>query len=184
MSAQAATHVGETRYPTLFSPLDLGHTSIKNRILMGSMHTGLEEAEDGFNRMAAYFAERATGGVGMIITGGIYPNREGGMGTKLSTAEEAVQHKMVTDAVHNAAPDTKICMQILHTGRYAMNENPIAPSAVQAPINMFKPKAATEDEIEQQIEGSLEDVERDFVVSFQGRAIKPPHRSLPVPRPN
>ncbi|MEN8722359.1 MAG: NADPH-dependent 2,4-dienoyl-CoA reductase [Alphaproteobacteria bacterium] len=151
MSAQAATHVGETRYPTLFSPLDLGHTSIKNRILMGSMHTGLEEAEDGFNRMAAYFAERAAGGVGMIITGGISPNREGGMGTKLSTAEEAVQHKIVTDAVHNAAPDTKICMQILHTGPLAGHEGCVAPSPVRSPIARHVPHELDAAGIEKQL---------------------------------
>ena len=94
--------IGEDRYPHLFSPLDLGFTTIKNRAIMGSMHTGLEEAENGFERMAAYFAERARGGVGMIITGGISPNEEGGHGAKLATAEEAAQHRIVTEAVHSA----------------------------------------------------------------------------------
>ena len=83
--------IGNDRYPHLFSPLDLGFTTIKNRAIMGSMHTGLEEAENGFERMAAYFTERARGGVGMIITGGISPNEEGGHGAKLATAEEAAQ---------------------------------------------------------------------------------------------
>ena len=87
------------RYPLLFSPLDLGFTRIRNRALMGSMHTGLEEADGGFERMAAYFAERARGGVGMIITGGIPPNEEAGLGTKLSTPQEAGQHRIITEAV-------------------------------------------------------------------------------------
>ena len=91
---------GIDRYPHLFSPLDLGFTSIKNRAIMGSMHTGLEEAENGFERMAAYFAERARGGVGMIITGGISPNSEGGIGARLATAEEVAQHRIITEAVH------------------------------------------------------------------------------------
>ena len=91
------------RYPLLFSPLDLGFTVLKNRALMGSMHTGLEEAENGFARMAAFFAERARGGVGMIITGGISPNAEGGDGAKLAAPEEAAQHRVVTEAVHGAS---------------------------------------------------------------------------------
>ena len=111
--------IGELRYPHLFSPLDLGFTTIKNRAIMGSMHTGLEEAENGFERMAAYFVERARGGVGMIITGGISPNEEGGSGAKLATAKEAQQHRLITEAVHGAAPDVKICMQILHAGPLA-----------------------------------------------------------------
>ncbi|MEY2883059.1 MAG: 2,4-dienoyl-CoA reductase, partial [Pseudomonadota bacterium] len=104
---------GQTRYPHVFRPLDLGFTQLKNRILMGSMHTGLEDIPGGFVRQAAYFAERARGGVGMIITGGIMPNFEGGGGTKLSTPEEAADHRIVTEAVHAADPDVKICMQIL-----------------------------------------------------------------------
>ena len=92
---------GIDRYPHLFSPLDLGFTSIKNRAIMGSMHTGLEESENGFERMAAYFAERARGGVGMIITGGISPNAEGGFGARLQTAQEAAQQEA---AQQEAAP--------------------------------------------------------------------------------
>ena len=118
-----------TRYPHLFSPLDLGFTRLKNRVLMGSMHTGLEEAEDGFPRMAAYYAERVRGGVGMIITGGIPPNEEGGFGAKLSTPEEADQHRLITDAVHAADADVKICMQILHMGALAPN-----PACVNAKL--------------------------------------------------
>ncbi len=110
-----------TRYPHLFTPLDLGFTRLKNRVLMGSMHTGLEEAEGGFERLAAYYAERVRGGVGMIITGGIPPNEEAGFGAKLSTPEEADQHRLITDAVHAADADVKICMQILHMGALAHN---------------------------------------------------------------
>ena len=139
-------------YPHLLKPLDLGFTTLKNRCLMGSMHTGLEEAEDGIERMAAYFSERARGGVALIVTGGFGPNHRAATHehTKaLKTDEDAKEHRIITDAVHQA--DGKICMQILHTGRYAFNENPIAPSAIQAPISPFKPQAATEEEIEQQI---------------------------------
>ncbi len=142
-----------TPYPHLLEPLDLGFTQLKNRVLMGSMHTGLEEVENGHQRMAAFFAERARGGVGLIVTGGFGPNKRAATheNTRMLWSEEdCADHRIITDAVHEAGG--KICMQILHTGRYAFNENPIAPSAVQAPINPFKPKAATEEEIEQQIE--------------------------------
>ncbi len=141
---------GIERYPTLFSPLDLGFTQIKNRSIMGSMHTGLEEAEGGFERLAAYFTERAKAGVGMIITGGISPNEEGG-GSKLSTAEEADQHRIVTEAVHTAAPDVKICMQILHAGPLAATAKAVAPSAVKSRISPVTPNALDEDGIEQQL---------------------------------
>ena len=143
---------GTARYPHIFSPLDLGHVTLKNRILMGSMHTGLEEAESGFERMAAYYAERARGGVGMIITGGIYPNREAGRGSKLSTPVEAEQHRLITTAVHAADPDVKICLQILHTGALARNPDCVAPSAVKSRIGSHTPNALTEDGIEKQIE--------------------------------
>lgn len=140
-------------FPKLFEPLDLGFTTLKNRVLMGSMHTGLEEVPNGHERMAAFFAERARGGVGLIVTGGFGPNKRAATHehTKMLWSEEDCKdHQIITEAVHEAG--SKICMQILHTGRYAFNENPIAPSSIQAPINPFKPKAATEDEIEQQIE--------------------------------
>lgn len=140
-------------YPNMLAPLDLGFTTLKNRVLMGSMHTGLEEAPNGHERMAAFFAERARGGVGLIVTGGFGPNKRAATHehTKMLWSEEdCADHQIITSAVHEAGG--KICMQILHTGRYAFNENPIAPSAIQAPINPFKPQAATEEEIEQQIE--------------------------------
>ena len=124
----SATAPGAARYPHIFTPLDLGFTRLKNRILMGSMHTGLEEAPDGFERMAAYYAERARSGVGMVITGGIYPNSEAGRGSKLSTPAEADQHRKITTAVHAADPDVKIVMQILHTGPLARAPDCVAPS--------------------------------------------------------
>ena len=139
------------RYPLLFSPLDLGFTCLKNRAIMGSMHTGLEEAPNGFARMAAYFAERARGGVGMIITGGIPPNSEGGSGAKLSTPEEAERHRSVTKAVHAADPEVKICMQILHMGALARNPECVAPSAIKSRIAAFKPRELDAAGIEKQL---------------------------------
>lgn len=142
-----------SQYPNLLQPLDLGFTTLKNRVLMGSMHLGLEEAPNGFERMAAFYAERARGGVGLIVTGGIGPNQQAAVhahAALMATAEDVENHRQVTDAVH--AEGGKICMQILHTGRYAYNPQPLAPSALQAPINPFQPHAVTVDEIEQQIE--------------------------------
>ncbi|WP_415904429.1 FAD-dependent oxidoreductase [Neptuniibacter sp. QD48_55] len=142
-----------TPYPHLLQPLDLGFTTLKNRVLMGSMHLGLEEAPNGFERMAAFYAERARGGVALIVTGGIGPNKEGavhGHAAQLATAEDVDNHRLVTDAVHKE--DGKICMQILHTGRYAYNPQPVAPSAIQAPINPFPPKELSESDIENQIQ--------------------------------
>ncbi|WP_017938393.1 NADPH-dependent 2,4-dienoyl-CoA reductase [Zestomonas thermotolerans] len=140
-------------YPHLLAPLDLGFTTLKNRTLMGSMHTGLEERPGGFERMAAYFAERARGGVGLMVTGGIGPNEEGSVyagAAKLTTEEEAEKHRIVTRAVHEA--DGKICMQILHAGRYAYSPKSVAPSAIQAPINPFKPRELDEEGIQKQID--------------------------------
>lgn len=140
-------------YPHLLAPLDLGFTTLRNRTLMGSMHTGLEEKPGGFERMAVYFAERARGGVGLMVTGGIAPNAEGGVysgAAKLSTPGEAANHRIVTKAVHEAGG--KICMQILHAGRYAYSPKQVAPSAIQAPINPFKPRELDEEGIEKQIQ--------------------------------
>ena len=142
----------QTLYPHLLAPLDLGFTTLRNRTLMGSMHTGLEERPNGFNRQAAYFAERARGGAGLIVTGGIGPNEEGCVAqgaAKMTTPEEAAQHKVITDAVH--AEGGKICMQILHAGRYAYSPKQVSASAVQAPINPFTPKELDEEGIEKQI---------------------------------
>lgn len=140
-------------YPHLLQPLDLGFTTLKNRVLMGSMHLGLEEAPNGFERMAAFYAERARGGVALIVTGGIGPNKEGavhGHAAQMASTEDVDNHRLVTDAVHKE--DGKICMQILHTGRYAYNPQPVAPSAIQAPINPFPPKELSDSDIETQIE--------------------------------
>ena len=145
--------MGHIKYPHLLAPLDLGFTQLKNRVLMGSMHTGLEEASGGFQRMAAYYAERAKGGAALMVTGGISPNVAGCLAdtaAKLTTEEEARQHRLVTRAVHEA--DGKIALQILHTGRYAFHENLVGPSAIKAPINYFKPHPLAEEEIEEQIQ--------------------------------
>jgi len=142
----------QTSYPHLLQPLDLGFTQLKNRVLMGSMHLGLEEQKGGFERIAAFYAERARGGVGLIVTGGIAPNPEGAVfqgGAMMVSTEDVEKHRIVTGAVH--AEGGKICMQILHTGRYALNPSLVAPSAIKAPICPFPPEALTEERIEKQI---------------------------------
>ena len=139
-------------YPHLLEPLDLGFTQIKNRVIMGSMHTGLEEAKQGFQRLAAFYAERAKGGVGLIVTGGVSPNKQGLVfagSISLDDESKVADHQIVTQAVHAAG--SKICMQILHTGRYSYGPDSVAPSAIKSPINPFTPKAVSGDEIEQQI---------------------------------
>lgn len=146
--------MANAHFPHLLAPLDLGFTKLRNRVLMGSMHTGLEERPQGFERQAAYFKARAEGGVGLIVTGGIGPNTEGvGVqgGAILVNEKEVAQHKIVTDAVHEVE-GAIICMQILHTGRYAYNPSLVAPSAIQAPINPFKPKELDEAGIQKQID--------------------------------
>jgi 2,4-dienoyl-CoA reductase (NADPH2) len=142
---------GADKYPLMFSPLDLGFTRLKNRVLMGSMHTGLEDVENGFDRQAAFFAERARGGVGMIITGGIPPNEEAGGGSKLSTPAEAEQHRKVTNAVHAADPDVKIVMQILHTGALAGTPKCVAPSPIRSRIGRYVPNELDAEGIEKQL---------------------------------
>ncbi|MFC8899465.1 FAD-dependent oxidoreductase [Streptomyces cinereoruber] len=142
-----------TPYPHLLSPLDLGFTTLPNRVIMGSMHVGLEEAEHGFERMAAFYAERARGGVGLIVTGGIAPNEAGRPwdgGAKLTTAEEVAEHRGITDAVHREGG--RIAMQILHFGRYAYHPALVAPSALKAPISPFVPNELTDAEVEQTVE--------------------------------
>ncbi|MEV7544322.1 NADPH-dependent 2,4-dienoyl-CoA reductase [Streptomyces sp. NPDC089915] len=140
-------------YPHLLSPLDLGFTTLPNRVIMGSMHTGLEEHQGGFERLAAFYAERAKGGAGLIVTGGIAPNDAGRPfegGSRLTTEEEAAEHRVITDAVH--AEGGKIAMQILHFGRYAYHKDLVAPSAIQAPISPFVPNELTAEEVEQTVE--------------------------------
>ncbi|MDX6020221.1 NADPH-dependent 2,4-dienoyl-CoA reductase [Scandinavium sp. V105_16] len=137
-----------SHYPSLFAPLDLGFTTLKNRVLMGSMHTGLEERPDGTERLAAFYAERARHGVALIVTGGVAPALSGvGMegGAVLNDASQLAHHRPITEAVHKEGG--KIALQILHTGRYSYQPRPVAPSALQAPINRFAPHALTHDEI-------------------------------------
>lgn len=137
-------------YPHLLAPLDLGFTTLKNRVLMGSMHTGLEEHPNGSARLAAFYAERARAGVGLIVTGGISPNQHGVVHAGASIFDHENQiphHKIITDAVHQAGG--KIALQILHTGRYSYQPQPHAPSAIQAPINPYPPIEMTEDMIQQ-----------------------------------
>lgn len=139
-------------YPHLFEPLDLGFTTLKNRVLMGSMHTGLEEAKGGFEKMAAFYAARAKGGVGLIVTGGISPNVRGRLapnGSQISHFWHVNQHKKVTRAVHEAGG--KICLQILHAGRYSYHPLSLAPSAIKAPISPFKPKEMSDRQVERTI---------------------------------
>src|SRR3954470_10433754 len=142
-----------SRYPHLLNPLDLGFTTLPNRVLMGSMHVGLEEAERGFERMAEFYAARARGGVGLIVTGGIAPNDEGRPyegGAKLTTDAEAEQHRAITGAVHREGG--RIAMQILHFGRYAYHQDLVAPSPLQAPISPFPPRELTDAEVERTID--------------------------------
>ena len=144
------------RYKHIFEPLDLGFTTLKNRILMGSMHTGLEEEKNGIDKIAAYYAERAKGGVGLIITGGISPNIQGWTGpfaARMSTRKHAKHHQKITKAVHEQGG--KICMQILHAGRYGYHPFNVAPSKIKSPITPFKPFKLTQSGIKRTI--------RDFV---------------------
>ena len=128
-------------YPHLLAPITVGRTTLRNRVLMGSMHVGLEEQPDGFERMAAFYAERAKGGAGLIVTGGIAPNDEGAPlpgGKTLTSEADVADHRLITDAVH--AEGGRIAMQILHTGRYAYHPQMVAPSPIQAPISRFVPR--------------------------------------------
>ncbi len=138
-------------YPNMLAPLDLGFTTLKNRVLMGSMHTGLEETKD-WNRVAEFYASRARGGVGLMVTGGIGPNLEGSVlpgAAMLTSDEDVANHKIVTDRVHDA--DGKIAMQILHAGRYAYGPKCVAPSAIKSPISPFPPTELDAAGIEKQI---------------------------------
>ncbi|WP_103332746.1 NADPH-dependent 2,4-dienoyl-CoA reductase [Pseudotabrizicola formosa] len=140
-----------TTYPHLLAPLDLGHIRLRNRVLMGSMHTGLEETGD-WDRVAAFYAARAAGGVGLIVTGGMAPNREGGVfpgAAGLFNAADIANHRRVTDAVHAAGG--LIAMQILHAGRYAYGKDCVAPSAIKSPISPFVPQALDAAGLEKQI---------------------------------
>lgn len=143
-------------YPNLLAPLDLGFVTLKNRVLMGSMHTGLEDRAKHFDRLAIYFAERAAGGVGLIVTGGIAPNIAGWVkpfASSLVWPWQVSRHRKVTDAVH--AEDGRICMQILHSGRYGYHPFTVAPAAIKAPINPFKPKALSDRGVRGQIKSFI-----------------------------
>jgi 2,4-dienoyl-CoA reductase (NADPH2) len=143
----------ESGFPHLLAPLDLGFTTLRNRMLMGSMHTGLEDHKKDFPKLAAYFAERAAGEVGLIVTGGIAPGLRGSLmpfPSGLFNRLQVPRHKLVTSAVH--AADGKICMQILHGGRYSYHPMSVAPSAIQSPITPFKPKALSSKGVEKQIQ--------------------------------
>lgn len=158
-----------SNYPHLLAPLDLGFTTLKNRVLMGSMHVGLEEVEGGYDRMAAFYAERAAGGVGLIVTGGISPNDHGVTfhgGSKLDTLEEAEKHKVITQAVHDAGG--KIALQILHTGRYSYQAENVAPSAIQAPINPVKPHALTSAEVNHTIADFVNCAKLSKIAGYDG----------------
>ncbi|MFI7235490.1 FAD-dependent oxidoreductase [Streptomyces cyaneofuscatus] len=156
-------------YPTLLSPLDLGFTTLPNRVLMGSMHIGLEEAERGFERMAAFYAERARGGVGLMVTGGIAPSERACSfpgGAKMTTEAEAEQHREITSAVHAAGG--RIAMQILHFGRYAHHPDLVAPSALKAPISGFTPNALTGEQVEETIEEFVRAAELAQLAGYDG----------------
>jgi len=161
--------VAADRYPHLFAPLDLGFTVLPNRILMGSMHTGLEDRARDFSRLAAYFAARARGGVGLIVTGGIAPNRAGWVAPfagKLSSRREIARHRLITDAVH--AEGGRICMQILHAGRYAYHPLSVAPSAIKSPITPFKPRALSSRGVERQIKAFVRCAELAREAGYDG----------------
>jgi 2,4-dienoyl-CoA reductase (NADPH2) len=139
-------------YPHLLKPLDLGFTTLKNRVIMGSMHTGLEDIADSHRRMAAFYEARAKGGCGLIVTGGFAPNKESVVvqgGPIFDNEEEAQKHRVITEAVH--AHGAKIVVQILHTGRYAYSKNLVAPSPIKAPINPYSPRELTEEDIQRTI---------------------------------
>ena len=157
-----------TQYPNLLAPLDLGFTTLKNRVLMGSMHTGLEETKD-WNRVAEFYAERARGQVGLMVTGGMAPNAEGGVfpgAAGLFSDDDIANHKTVTDRVH--AADGKIAMQILHAGRYAYSPKCVAPSAIKSPISPFPPAELDEDGIEKQINDIVTAASRAQQAGYDG----------------
>jgi 2,4-dienoyl-CoA reductase (NADPH2) len=157
-----------TQYPHLLAPLDLGFTTLKNRVLMGSMHTGLEETGD-WNRVAAFYATRARGGVALMVTGGMAPNPEGGVfpgAGGLYTDKDIANHRIVTTRVHDAGG--KIAMQILHAGRYAYGPKCVAPSAIKSPISPFAPQELDEDGIEKQISDIVTAATRARAAGYDG----------------
>ena len=157
-----------TAYPHLLAPLDLGHVTLRNRVLMGSMHTGLEETKD-WNRVAEFYATRARGGVGLMVTGGMAPNPEGGVfpgAAGLFSHDDIRNHRIVTDRVHEAGG--RIAMQILHAGRYAYSADCVGSSPVKSPISPFAPKELDEEGIEKQISDIVTAATRAVEAGYDG----------------
>jgi 2,4-dienoyl-CoA reductase (NADPH2) len=156
-------------YPLLFSPLKVGSTTLPNRVIMGSMHTGLEELKGGFPRLAKFYAERAKGGVGLIVTGGIAPNRAGVTawgGARMTRNRHAIAHQQITNAVHNEGG--KIVMQILHSGRYAYTPFAVAPSAIKSPISKFKPRALSRRGVKRTIKDFVNSAKLAMAAGYDG----------------
>ena len=156
-------------YPNLLAPLDLGFVKLRNRVLMGSMHTGLEDHARDYGKLAVYFAERARGGAGLIVTGGIAPNLVGSLApfaSKLSRPWEIGRHRRVTEAVH--AEGGHICMQILHAGRYAYHPFSVSATSLKSPITPFKPRALSERGVEKQIDDFVACAERARKAGYDG----------------
>ncbi|HET8988984.1 MAG TPA: NADPH-dependent 2,4-dienoyl-CoA reductase, partial [Humibacillus sp.] len=146
-----------TAYPHLLQPLDLGFTTLRNRVVMGSMHTGLEDRARDFDRLASYYAERARGGVGLIVTGGFAPNLVGSLypgGSVLVSARQARRHRVITSAVHREGG--RIALQILHAGRYAYHPLAVSASAEKSPISRFTPRALSD----RGVRGTIDDYAR------------------------
>jgi 2,4-dienoyl-CoA reductase (NADPH2) len=161
--------MSNTNYPNLLKPLDLGFTTLKNRVIMGSMHTMLEDIPEGMPRLAAFYAERAKGQVGLIVTGGVAPNKQGlalPIGHPLDNEAEAEKHKIVTEAVHHEGG--KICLQILHVGRYGYTEKNVSASDTKAPISPFPARALTGEEIEQTIEDYVQCAKMAQFANYDG----------------
>jgi len=157
-------------YPNLFTPLELGHVTLPNRVLMGSMHTGLEETGN-WDRVARFYEDRAKGEVALIVTGGIAPNKEGAVlpgASGMITSQDVTNHKIITERVHGAGG--RIAMQILHAGRYAYSKDAVAPSPIKSPISPFPPSELDEAGIETQI--------ADIVATAQ-RALRQPNAHAP-----
>lgn len=157
------------KYKHIFEPLDLGFTTLKNRVLMGSMHTGLEEEKNGFERLAAFYGERAKGGVGLIVTGGMAPSVRGWLtpfSSRMSTKKHARKHKVITEAVHKNGG--KICMQILHAGRYGYHPLNVAPSAIQSPITPFKPKKLSGNGVKKTVKSFAKSAELAQIAGYDG----------------
>ena len=173
------------KYPNMFRPIDFGFVTLKNRVIMGSMHTNLEETKD-WGRIADFYSERAKGGVGLIITGGIAPNEEGAVfkgAAAMLDEEDADNHKIVTDAVHKNGG--RIAMQILHAGRYAYSPDCVAPSAIKSPISPFVPNALDGDGIEKQIADFVKCARLAKSAGYDGieiMAVSYTHLTLPTNR--